>query len=332
MSLFDLQDVCIAIGSLATLDLSMVVDLIGIYVLKGPYCTLTMTNWFLQALSVIPRGSWGDVARRFTMIRWLQFAEPYLLRLPTVDSSDKSESGSVGLLLLRRFVWISISNVCLKLLLHLHTHIILLSSVLLAVPVLLIEEHQDAVFEDERVVPVYLRGRAAVPVLLIEEHQDAVFEDERVVPVYLRGRAGNSRIPLLPAGFVSHYELIYELKNRGKAVDNNELKIEQICRQQWIEELSLFQILKTTKKTAKERTQRTIPVGTLQNTFEREDFVSNGLNLNRGYIFEKNAIEEVDCWLEITRALLQKYVDCTVLQQRENEPEAKLSTIILEKA
>ncbi|KZV06972.1 acyl-CoA dehydrogenase-related protein [Dorcoceras hygrometricum] len=70
MSLFDLQDVCIAIGSLATLDLPMVVDLIGIYRLKGPYCTLTTTDWFLQALSVIPRGSWGDVARRFTMIRW----------------------------------------------------------------------------------------------------------------------------------------------------------------------------------------------------------------------------------------------------------------------
>ncbi|KZV33779.1 hypothetical protein F511_16012 [Dorcoceras hygrometricum] len=70
MSLFDLQDICIAIGSLATLDLPMVVDLIGIYVLKGPYCTLTTTNWFLQALSVIPMGSWGDVARRFTMIRW----------------------------------------------------------------------------------------------------------------------------------------------------------------------------------------------------------------------------------------------------------------------
>ncbi|KZV22820.1 hypothetical protein F511_12964 [Dorcoceras hygrometricum] len=70
MSLFDLQDVCIAIGSIATLDLPMVVDLIGIYGLKGPYCTLTTTNWFLQALSVIPRGSWGDVARRFIMIRW----------------------------------------------------------------------------------------------------------------------------------------------------------------------------------------------------------------------------------------------------------------------
>ncbi|KZV46617.1 hypothetical protein F511_39244 [Dorcoceras hygrometricum] len=64
MSLFDLQDVCIAIGSLATLDLPMVVDQIGIYGLKGPYCTLTTTSWFLQALSVIPRRSWGDVARR----------------------------------------------------------------------------------------------------------------------------------------------------------------------------------------------------------------------------------------------------------------------------
>ncbi|KZV41632.1 hypothetical protein F511_23129 [Dorcoceras hygrometricum] len=37
MSLFDLQDVCIAIGSLATLDLPMVVDLIGMYGLKGQY-------------------------------------------------------------------------------------------------------------------------------------------------------------------------------------------------------------------------------------------------------------------------------------------------------
>ncbi|KZV28628.1 hypothetical protein F511_30350 [Dorcoceras hygrometricum] len=64
MSLFDIQDVCITIGSIATLDLPMVVDLIGIYGLKGPYCTLTTTNWFLQALSMIPRGSWGDVARR----------------------------------------------------------------------------------------------------------------------------------------------------------------------------------------------------------------------------------------------------------------------------
>ncbi|KZV23067.1 hypothetical protein F511_25109 [Dorcoceras hygrometricum] len=37
MSLFDLQDVCKAIGSIAILDLPMVVDVIRIYVLKGPY-------------------------------------------------------------------------------------------------------------------------------------------------------------------------------------------------------------------------------------------------------------------------------------------------------
>ncbi|KZV26514.1 acyl-CoA dehydrogenase-related protein [Dorcoceras hygrometricum] len=86
MSLFDLQDVCIAIGSLATLDLPMVVDLIGIYGLKGPYCTLTMTNWFLQALSVIPRGSWRDVARRFTMIRWCRLIGGR--SIPVVDLTD----------------------------------------------------------------------------------------------------------------------------------------------------------------------------------------------------------------------------------------------------
>ncbi|KZV24098.1 3-isopropylmalate dehydrogenase 2 [Dorcoceras hygrometricum] len=52
MSLFDLQDVRIAIGSIATLDLPMVGDLIGIYGLKGSYCTLTTTNWFLQAVEI----------------------------------------------------------------------------------------------------------------------------------------------------------------------------------------------------------------------------------------------------------------------------------------
>ncbi|KZV24163.1 3-oxo-5-alpha-steroid 4-dehydrogenase family protein [Dorcoceras hygrometricum] len=53
MSLFDLQDVRIAIGSIATLDLTMIIDLIGIYGLKGPYCTLTTTDWFLQALVIL---------------------------------------------------------------------------------------------------------------------------------------------------------------------------------------------------------------------------------------------------------------------------------------
>ncbi|KZV46660.1 TMV resistance protein N-like [Dorcoceras hygrometricum] len=92
MSLFDLQDVCIVIGSIATLDLPMVVDLIRIYVLKGPYCTLTTTNWFLQALSVIPRGSCHDVARRFTMIRWasLLVQDDEGVSLSVVDLIDES--------------------------------------------------------------------------------------------------------------------------------------------------------------------------------------------------------------------------------------------------
>ncbi|KZV27727.1 myosin heavy chain, skeletal muscle [Dorcoceras hygrometricum] len=76
MSLFDFQDVCMVIGSLATLDLPMVVDLIGIFELKGSYCMLIMADWFLQTLSVIPRGSSGDVSRCFTMIRWLYFSPP----------------------------------------------------------------------------------------------------------------------------------------------------------------------------------------------------------------------------------------------------------------
>ncbi|KZV52376.1 hypothetical protein F511_32599 [Dorcoceras hygrometricum] len=41
-----------AIESLATLDLPMVVDSIGIFELKGPYCMLTMTEWFLQASTI----------------------------------------------------------------------------------------------------------------------------------------------------------------------------------------------------------------------------------------------------------------------------------------
>ncbi|KZV17543.1 hypothetical protein F511_40137 [Dorcoceras hygrometricum] len=157
----------------------------------------------------------------FASIQQLLFTEPYLIRFLVVDSSDKSENGSVGLLLMRRFVWISFSNVFLKLvrwwicvartqfvvivaqrieLLHLHTRIILLSSVFLAMHVLLIGEYQDAVFEDERVVPVYLGGNllAGFDSRSERKYQDAVFEDERVVPVYLGGN--------LLAGFDSRSE------------------------------------------------------------------------------------------------------------------------------
>ncbi|KZV18800.1 hypothetical protein F511_37195 [Dorcoceras hygrometricum] len=92
MSVFDLQDVCMIIGSLATLDLPMVDDLIGIFELKGSYCMLTMTDWFLLALSVIPRGSWDDVARRFTMIRWLLVGQTSFCTVnsASAQSADKS--------------------------------------------------------------------------------------------------------------------------------------------------------------------------------------------------------------------------------------------------
>ncbi|KZV16428.1 hypothetical protein F511_28607 [Dorcoceras hygrometricum] len=76
----------------------MVVDLIGIYGLKGPYCTLTTTDWFLQALSVIPRGSWGDVARRFTMIRWAALKPPP----PSLNSRRRSRRPSAAAADLRR--------------------------------------------------------------------------------------------------------------------------------------------------------------------------------------------------------------------------------------
>ncbi|KZV13548.1 hypothetical protein F511_45288 [Dorcoceras hygrometricum] len=40
----DFSSFCIS----ATLDLPMVVDLIGIFESNGPYCTLTMTDWFCK--------------------------------------------------------------------------------------------------------------------------------------------------------------------------------------------------------------------------------------------------------------------------------------------
>ncbi|KZV17526.1 hypothetical protein F511_37452 [Dorcoceras hygrometricum] len=69
----------------------MVVDLIGIYGLKGPYCTLITTDWFLQALSVIPRGSWCDVSRRFTMIRWADHIIQFRKLSRSVRSDRRSE-------------------------------------------------------------------------------------------------------------------------------------------------------------------------------------------------------------------------------------------------
>ncbi|KZV55560.1 HLH DNA-binding domain superfamily protein [Dorcoceras hygrometricum] len=109
--------------------------------------------------------------------------------------------------------------------------------------------------------------------------------------------------------------------------DARKAEVAKNCNQAQSIQSSKNPVAATTKRPAKERIQRTISVGALQNTFEREEFVSNGFNLNRGFIYEGNAVEEDDdC------SAVAVDVGCTVHQQRENEPEAKLSTIILEKA
>ncbi|KZV52970.1 hypothetical protein F511_33858 [Dorcoceras hygrometricum] len=50
-----------------------------------------------------------------------------------------------------------------------------------------------------------------------------------------------------------------------------------------------------------------------------ENFVSNGINLNRGFIYFESAIEEEREDVGATTALLQNYIDYTVHQHRENE-------------
>ncbi|KZV57413.1 hypothetical protein F511_04850 [Dorcoceras hygrometricum] len=71
-----------------------------------------------------------------------------------------------------------------------------------------------------------------------------------------------------------------------------------------------------------------------QNTFEREEFVSNGLNSKRGLYTKAAPLKERDdCRLrsraEVLRVVVaQKRKINRRQQQRENESEAKLSTII----
>ncbi|KZV40814.1 hypothetical protein F511_19641 [Dorcoceras hygrometricum] len=75
MSLSDLQDVCIAIGSIATLDLPMVVDLIGIYGLKGPYSTLPLLSTHAAAAAALRRRRLAPPPPRVAGIRFGQFDE-----------------------------------------------------------------------------------------------------------------------------------------------------------------------------------------------------------------------------------------------------------------
>ncbi|KZT75495.1 hypothetical protein F511_47480 [Dorcoceras hygrometricum] len=77
------------------------------------------------------------------------------------------------------------------------------------------------------------------------------------------------------------------------------------------------------KNPAKERTQRTTSCRYLQSRFQTGRICVQRIEFKQRLIYEKNAIEEVAVGVD---------VGCTVHQQREDEPEAKLSTIILEKA
>ncbi|KZV32061.1 hypothetical protein F511_28801 [Dorcoceras hygrometricum] len=72
MSLFDLQDVCIAIGSIATLDLPMVIDLIGIYGLKGPY-SLIASECIPADCSTAVRSAVGFLSHNTSRNSWFTF-------------------------------------------------------------------------------------------------------------------------------------------------------------------------------------------------------------------------------------------------------------------
>ncbi|KZV22016.1 hypothetical protein F511_39572 [Dorcoceras hygrometricum] len=61
-----------------------------------------------------------------------------------------------------------------------------------------------------------------------------------------------------------------------------------------------------------------------------KNVVSNGINLNRGLYTSRSAIEETLLVGDNQSAVAE--VDRTVHQQRENESEVKLSTIIRERA
>ncbi|KZV43022.1 protein trichome birefringence-like 43 [Dorcoceras hygrometricum] len=86
--------------------------------------------------------------------------------------------------------------------------------------------------------------------------------------------------------------------------------------------LSSIQMAKTTRSLQKNRTQVLFPVGTLQDTFEREEFCVQQIQFNRGFICEVSAIEELD--EELVTVRLSQKIYCTVHQQRENEQKSEV--------
>ncbi|KZV34449.1 myosin-4-like [Dorcoceras hygrometricum] len=87
MSLFDLQDVCIAIGSISTLDLPMVVDLIGIYGLKGPYSGPVVD------LDTVPTGIFHAFQHRLAVEGFCDFfVQPVVQYISSSSSSESAVS------------------------------------------------------------------------------------------------------------------------------------------------------------------------------------------------------------------------------------------------
>ncbi|KZV43789.1 hypothetical protein F511_38045 [Dorcoceras hygrometricum] len=64
-------------------------------------------------------------------------------------------------------------------------------------------------------------------------------------------------------------------------------------QQFWMSTAELYSNVEDDKKPAKERTQRTIPVGTLQNTFQTGRICVQRIEFKQRLIYKKNAIEEV---------------------------------------
>ncbi|KZV22102.1 hypothetical protein F511_37409 [Dorcoceras hygrometricum] len=94
------------------------------------------------------------------------------------------------------------------------------------------------------------------------------------------------------------------------------------------------------KKPAKEKDASTVPLSVLYRTLlNGKNFVSNGINLNRGYIFEatplkKSSFVRLSERREVgaTTILWQKYIEYTVHQQREKWTDRRSNRPPLERS
>ncbi|KZV23445.1 hypothetical protein F511_08640 [Dorcoceras hygrometricum] len=115
---------------------------------------------------------------------------------------------------------------------------------------------------------------------------------------------------------------IQSVDNSAVASYSGSSRNAKISRRSWMSTAELNSNGENDKKPAKEKDTSTVPLSVLYKThFKREEVVSNGINLNRGYIFEaplkKCSAERDD--VGATTVLWQKYIDYIVHQQREKE-------------